>query len=97
MKKIVLTVLAMSVLSLNFVSAYTSSNQFNYLKDLKNVDNKELSGNSSRIQPQASVLAGLVVLAVTLFTSAAWSGMGGAVADQESLNNSADVNAYNLD
>ena len=75
MKKIVLTVLAVGVLSLNFTNA-TANNHYDYLGGLENKENLDLSNSTHGDDPRVSVVAGLVVVAVTLLTSAAWTGAG---------------------
>jgi hypothetical protein len=89
MKKIVLTVLTVGVLSLNFTHA-TTNNHYDYLGGLENKENLDLSNSALGEDPRVSVVAGLVVVAVSLLTSAVWTGAGGT--------NPKDINkAYDLD
>lgn len=89
MKKIVLSILAVSILSLNLVSA-SGTTDLNYVSNLKNVNYENTTGsNELSRQPQLSVVAGLVVIAVSLLTSPAWTGASGSVSE--------DASVYDLD
>ncbi len=91
MKKVVLTFLAVSVLSLNFVSA-SSSDKLSYLGNLENSGKVGYDPSTlARPAPQLCVVtAGLVFIAATLMTSATWTNVGG-------IKQAEDSNIYNLD
>jgi hypothetical protein len=95
MKKLVLTALTVSVLSLNFVTA-SSRTQLSFVDNLENTNNDALALNGKVAADQACVVSALVVVAVTLMTSAAWTGAGG-YAELSDAPVAQDMDFYNLD
>lgn len=95
MKKLVLSVLTVSILSLNFVTA-SSRSQLSFVDNLENKSYDGLAVNGKVAADQACVVAGLVVVAVTLMTSAAWTGAGG-YAELSDAPLAQDMDFYNLD